>query len=157
MTRLTRMSSGAEDVSGAVTTRPATPARSTRRGGPPQDTGPSLEDSIRDAEHRNLDFPAAERASYVRAMVARATDLKRSGRSAEQIREQLPEFARDYQHLFDMITADGGYDTGHLNMMLTMLERMGQGNLTHHQATVIVGDRTMKKFVRPSDGKGASS
>jgi hypothetical protein len=106
---------------------------------------------MRDAESRPLDFPAAERAAYVRTMVARVADLKRQGRSTEQIREQLPEFARDYQHLFEMVTAREGYDATHLNMMLAMLDRMGQGNLTHHQATMIVGDRTMKKFVRPSD------
>ncbi len=131
--------------------------RNRRRLGPPEDTGPTLEESLRDAEHRGLDFPAAERAAYVRAMVARTGELKRAGRSLEEIRQLLPEFARDYQHLFEMVTASEGYDATHLNMMLTMLDRMGQGNLTHHQATVIVGDRTMKKFVRPSNKEGASS
>lgn len=128
-----------------------------RRQGPPEDTGPTLEESLRDAEHRGLDFPAAERAAYVRAMVARVGELKRAGRSVEDIRQLLPEFARDYQHLFEMVTAAEGYDTTHLNMMLTMLDRMGQGNLTHHQATVIVGDRTMKKYVRPSNKGGNST
>lgn len=150
------MSSGGEsnvsDASGAIQRIGRV---SSRRQGPPQDTGPSLEDSLRDAEGRSLDFPAAERATYVRAMVARVADLKRQGRTVEEIREQLPEFARDYQHLFEMVTASEGYDASHLNMMLAMLDRMGQGSLTHHQATVIVGDRTMKKFVRPSGERPA--
>lgn len=130
----------------------------TRRGprsGPPQDTGPSLEDSLREAEARTLDFPAAERATYVRAMVSRTLQFKQEGRSIDAIRTALPEFVRDYGHLFEMITGEDGFDTNHLHMMLTMLDRMGQGSLTHHQATTIVGDRTMKKFVRPSgDGQG---
>lgn len=145
MARQTRMSSGQQDASGSR------PGRG-RRNGPPQDSGPGLEDSLREAEGRSLDFPAAERATYVRAMVARVADLKAQGRSKDAIREQLPEFARDYQHLFEMVTASEGYDSTHLNMMLAMLDRMGQGSLTHHQATVIVGDRTAKKFVRPSAG-----
>jgi len=89
-------------------------------------------------------------------MVARVADLRDQGRSKDAIREQLPEFARDYQHLFDTVTASEGYDAAHLNMMLTLLERMGHGSLTHHQATVIVGDRTAKKFVRPSAGASGS-
>jgi hypothetical protein len=140
------------DISGSAAAVTTPSAR--RKRGPPQDTGPSLEDSIREAESRALDFPAAERASYVRAMVSRTLQFKREGRSIEAIREALPEFARDYGHLFEMITGEEGFDANHLNMMLTMLDRMGQGSLTHHQATTIVGDRTMKKFVRPSDGQG---
>lgn len=150
MARQTRMSSGAaSDISGA-----ALSGNSSRRraAGPPQDSGPGLEDSLREAEGRTLDFPAVERATYVRAMVARVADLKAARRSKDEIREQLPEFARDYQHLFEMVTASEGYDSAHLNMMLAMLDRMGQGSLTHHQATVIVGDRTAKKFVRPAAG-----
>lgn len=143
------MSSGQQDASGSQPSR-------QRRAGPPEDSGPGLEDSLREAEGRSLDFPAAERAAYVRAMVTRVTDLKAQGRSTDAIREQLPEFARDYQHLFEMVTASEGYDSTHLNMMLTMLDRMGQGSLTHHQATVIVGDRTAKKFVR-SAGAGAGA
>lgn len=147
------MSSGAGETN-QVDASGSTVARRSRRQGPPQDTGPSLEDSMREAESRTLDFPAADRAAYVRAMVARVADLKRQSRNTEEIREQLPEFARDYQHLFEMVTAREGYDATHLNMMLTMLDRMGQGNLSHHQATMIVGDRTMKKFVRPAGGQG---
>ena len=148
------MSASGNDISGSVTLAAPVRTQRTARTGPPQDTGPSLEDSLREAEVRPLDFPAAERAAYVRAMVTRTLQFKREGRSIEAIREALPEFARDYGHLFEMITGEDGFDTNHLNMMLTMLDRMGQGSLTHHQATTIVGDRTMKKFVRPSDGSG---
>ena len=145
------MSASGNDVSGSA----VIPVRRQQTArGPPKDTGPSLEDSLREAEARTLDFPAAERANYVRAMVSRTLQFKQEGRSLAAIREALPEFVRDYGHLFEMITGEDGFDTNHLQMMLTMLDRMGQGGLTHHQATTIVGDRTMKKFVRPSDGQG---
>jgi len=48
-------------------------------GNPP--AGPSIEDSIRDAQTRSLDFPATERASYIRAMVKRTQELQAAGRS----------------------------------------------------------------------------
>ena len=130
------------------------PISGNKRPGP-RDTGPSIEDSLRDAEHRTLDFPAAERAIYIRAMVTRAQELKASGRSIDQIKEQLPEFSRDYSHLFDTVTRSEEYDASTLNTMLAMLDRMGQGGLNHHQATVIVGQRLAQKHIRP-DGSASS-
>ena len=61
----------------------------------PVDTGPTIQESIRDAESRPLDFPAKERAIYIRAMVERARDFLDAGRSVEDIKTLLPEFARD--------------------------------------------------------------
>ena len=81
-----------------------------RRRGPPKDTGPSIEEAIQQAETRSLDFPATERATYVRAMVKRVHELKAAGRSIHQITEQLPEFKRDHPYLFEMITEHDDYD-----------------------------------------------
>lgn len=117
-----------------------------RRRGPPQDTGPTFQESMAAAQTRGLDFPAAERASYVRAMVKCAIEYKEEGRSIAEIRERLPEFVRDYPNLFEMVTQEGGYDRNNLQTMLTMLERMGAGNLNQHQATVIVGQRLAQKY-----------
>ena len=121
---------------------------SGNRPGPPPDTGPSIEDSIRDAQARSLDFPATERATYIRAMVHRAQEFREQDMAADEIKEKLPEFARDYPHLFDSaITPD--FDQGTLQTMLAMLERMGQGTLNHHQATVIVGKKLAQKYIKP--------
>ena len=121
----------------------------SRPRGPPADTGPSIEDAIRDAQNRSLDFPAAERASYVRTMVNRVKELQAAGRSTLEIKELLPEFRRDHPYLFEMITDHPDYDIGSLNTMLAMLDRMGQGSLNHHQATVIVGQRLAQKYIQP--------
>lgn len=115
----------------------------------PED-GPSIEEAISDAQSRPLDFPAAERAVYVRSMVKRVQELKSSGRTAYEIKNLLPEFVRDHPYLFEMITEHDDFDQASLNTMLTMLERMGQGSINHHQATVIVGQRLAEKFIKKS-------
>lgn len=120
--------------------------------GPPRDTGPSIEDSLREAERRSLDFPAAERAIYIRAMVKRTQELRAAGRSLDDIKALLPEFVRDYPHLFETVTGSE-FDQNTLQTMLLMLDRMGEGQLNHHQATVIVGKRLAQKYIRPEEQK----
>lgn len=124
---------------------------SGNRPGPPADTGPSIEEAIAEARERPLDFPAKERAAYVRAMVKRVKELQASGRTAYEIEQQLPEFKRDHPYLFEMITDNDSYDVASLNTMLAMLDRMGDGGLNHHQATVIVGQRLASKYIQPGD------
>ena len=118
--------------------------------GKPDDKGPSIEEAITEAQSRTLDFPATERAVYVRAMVKRVKELQIAGRTAYQIRELLPEFARDHPYLFEMITENPGFDQASLNTMLARLERMGEGSMNHHQATVIVGQRLAEKYIKKS-------
>jgi hypothetical protein len=125
-------------------------------GNRPPDMGPSIEESLRDAESRSLDFPAMERAVYVRAMATRVGELRNMNRSVDEIKALLPEFARDYPHLFETLTG-ADYDPSTLQSMLALLERMGNGSLNHHQATVIVGKRLAQKYIRPDGSASASS
>ena len=115
-------------------------------------TGPSIEDSIRDAQARSLDFPATERASYIRAMVKRTQELQAAGRSLDEIKTLLPEFVRDYPHLYETIVGSA-FDPNTLQTMLAMLDKMGNGQLNHHQATVIVGQRLAQKYIQPDEQK----
>jgi hypothetical protein len=115
---------------------------------PPEEQGPSIQEALQQAESRPIDFPAAERATYIRAMVKRAAEYKSAGRSIQDIRTLLPEFHRDYPYLFDMVLLEENFDQANLNTMLAMLDRMGQGNLNHHQATVIVGQRLAQKYIQ---------
>ena len=118
--------------------------------GPPRDTGPSFQESLREAESRGVEFPAKERATYIRAMIKRVTDFKKEGKTTEEIQERLPEFAKEYPHLFVMLTQEGGYDASNLQTMLAMLDKMGQGNINTHQASVIVGQRLASKYFHPT-------
>jgi hypothetical protein len=82
-------------------------------------------------------------------MVTRVQELKTSGRTQKEIEEQLPEFKRDHPYLFEMVVEHDDYDRGSLQTMLTMLHRMDEGSLNHHQATVIVGQRLASKYIQP--------
>ena len=114
----------------------------------PVDNGPTIQESIRDAQSRPLDFPAKERALYIRAMIERTRDFLAAGRTVEDIKTLLPEFARDYPHLFETATGPD-FDPSTLQTMLVMLDRMGDGSLNHHQASVIVGKRLAQKYIQP--------
>jgi hypothetical protein len=49
-----------------------------------------------------------------------------------------------------MLTKPGGYDKKSLQVMLTMLDQMGTGNLTQHQASVIVGQKLADTYIKPN-------
>ncbi len=117
-----------------------------RSRGPPRSEGESIEDATARAVNAPTLFNPKERAAYVRAMVARVLEYRRERKSAEDIRERLPEFAEEYKHLFEMLTAPEGFDQQNLTVMLAMLDRMGQGALTQHEASVIVGKRLFDKY-----------
>ena len=119
--------------------------------GPPAHTGPTIQEAIAEARTRPLDFPAKERATYVRAMVKRIKELKAAGRTVKQIEEQLPEFKRDHPYLFEMVTENDSYDEASLETMLSMLDRMGDGGLNHHQAATIVGQRLASKYFHAAE------
>jgi hypothetical protein len=119
---------------------------SGNRRGPPRTEGESIEDATARAVNAPTLFNPKERAAYVRAMVNRVIEYRRERKSAEDIRERLPEFAEEYKHLFEMLTAPEGFDQQNLTVMLAMLDRMGQGGLTQHEASVIVGKRLFDKY-----------
>lgn len=131
------MNSGS-DISGAHA--------GVNRRGPPRAEGESIEDATTRAVNAPTLFNPKERASYVRAMVARVLEYRRERKTAEDIRERLPEFAEEYKHLFEILTAPEGFDQHNLTVMLAMLDRMGHGGLTQHEASVIVGKRLFDKY-----------
>lgn len=106
-------------------------------------------EAMEEAANRPLDFDAKTRAMYVRNCVKDVEDCQSQGLSIEQIKEKVPLFARDYKHLFEMITNPRGYNKQDLKTMLAMLDRMGEGTLTQHQASVIVGKRIAEQYIKP--------
>jgi len=48
--------------------------------------------------------------------------------------------------LFEMITQPEGYDKAQLQGMLALLDKMGTGRLTQHQASVVVGKQILEKY-----------
>ena len=101
----------------------------------------NIRDAIAEAESTPLGFSPKERAAFVRSMVATITGLRDQGKSADDIQQQFPEFARDYKNLFETITAPSGYDKQNLKVMLALMDRMGDGQLSQHQSSVIIGKK----------------
>ena len=71
------------------------------------------------------------------------------------IREKVPDFIEKYPELFKKII--NKQDLGPIQSMLAMLDRMGEGNISQHQASVIIGKKLVDRFVTPQLNGGGSS
>lgn len=107
----------------------------------------SIDEATREAESRTLDFDPKVRARFVREMLIDTTRYMSQGLTEQEIREKLPEFAERYPELFQKIIK--GEDLSPIQSMLAMLDRMSEGNITQHQASVIIGKKLVDKFVNP--------
>lgn len=103
-----------------------------------------------EAANRPLDFEPKARAQYVRDSIELVEKYQVEGFTTEEIQAKVPLFAKDYKNLFEMITQPGGYNKQSLKTMLAMLDRMGSGELTQHQASVIVGERLADTYIKPN-------
>jgi hypothetical protein len=113
----------------------------------------SYQQAAEEASSRSLDFDPKVRARFIREML---TDIPRwmtQGLTEEQIREKVPEFAEKYPELFTKIIQK--QDLSPIQSMLVMLDRMGEGSLTQHQASVIIGKKLVDKFVNPQLNGGS--
>lgn len=114
----------------------------------------NLRDSIAEAEAAPLSFMPKERAIYVRSMIATIETLQEQGKTVEEIKERVPEFVRDYKNLFEAATDPSGYSKQNLKIMLALLDRMGEGSLSQHQASVIVGKKLADQYITPQVNEG---
>lgn len=106
-------------------------------------------EAMEEAANRPLDFQPKERAQYVRDSIALIETYQSQGLTTKQIEEKVPTFVRDYKNLFEMVTMPGGYNKQSLKTMLAMLDRMGTGELSQHQASMIVGQRLADTYIKP--------
>jgi len=90
-------------------------------------------------------------------MVDTISNLYSQGKPVDEIQQLYPEFARDYKNLFEAITSPSGYDKQNLKVMLAMLERMGNGQLSQHQASVIIGKKLADQYITPTIGPSGSN
>lgn len=106
-------------------------------------------EAMEEAANRPLDFDPKTRAKYVRDSVKDVEEFQKQGLTPEQIKDKMPLFVRDYKNLFEMLTNPRGYNKQDLKTMLAMLDQMGEGNLTQHQASVIIGKRLAEQYIKP--------
>jgi len=107
----------------------------------------SYEQAAAEASSRSLDFDPNVRARFIREMLNDIPRWMAQGLTEEQIREKVPEFAEKYPELFQKIITK--QDLSPIQSMLAMLDRMGEGNITQHQASIIIGKKLVDKFVNP--------
>ncbi len=105
-----------------------------------------------EAANRPLNFEPKARAKYVRDSIDLIERCQANHMTLDEMKQvkDLELFIRDYKNLFEMVTQPGGYNKQSLKTMLAMLDRMGTGELTQHQASVIVGERLADTYIKPN-------
>lgn len=106
----------------------------------------NIREAVAEAQNAPVKFDPKSRAKYIRDTVKEIEEYQRDRLTVEEIKVRVPSFARDYKNLFEELTAPGGYNKQSLTTMLAMLDRMGSGDLTQHQASVIVGQRLAQTY-----------
>jgi hypothetical protein len=122
---------------------------------PPPIERKSYTDASNEASSRSLDFDPNVRARFIREMIRDIPIWLNQGLTEEQIQEKAPEFAEKYPELFQKIIKK--QDLSPIQSMLAMLDRMGDGSISQHQASIIIGKKLVDKFVNPQlNGSGSS-
>lgn len=94
-------------------------------------------------------FNATERSSFVKTHVEKISKMIKEKHSLDDIKAVFPEFCEQYPNILEMITRPGGYDQRSLDMMIKMLEKMGQGAKSQHEASIQVGQHLLNTYVKP--------
>ena len=120
---------------------------SNRRNELPAVQRQSMNEAVAEAEARGIEYDPNERARYVRRMLQDIALWMSNGDSEETIKSRVPQFVDNYPELFKKLM--NKEDLAPIQSMLAMLDRMGEGKLSQHQASVIVGQKLVDKFVTP--------
>lgn len=107
----------------------------------------SILEAAEEAKTAPTKFLAKERSTYVEDRIREVMRLREVGKNADEIRELMSRFAEDYPTLF-LKACEPGFDQAQLRVMLSLLNRMGDGSLTQHQASMIVGQRLVDRYVK---------
>lgn len=107
----------------------------------------SITEATAEAESRALEYDPNTRARYVRQMVQDVALWISHGDSEETITSRVPDFVEHYPELFKKLLAKE--DLAPIQSMLAMLDKMGEGRLSQHQASVIIGKKLVDRYVTP--------
>ncbi len=107
----------------------------------------SVQESMAEAANRPLDFNPASRAQTIRESVLGIKRMIAADKTESEIRSQYQDFSMSFPELFKKLIA--GEDISHLTSMLHMLDKMSTGDLSQHQASMIVGTRLAERFLPP--------
>jgi hypothetical protein len=103
--------------------------------------------SMEEAANRPLEYDPTTRAQYIRTMLHDITKMIASGESEESIRSKVAPFIEQYPELFKKLIKKE--DLTPIHDMLRLLDDMGKGKLSQHQASVVVGKSLVDRYVTP--------
>jgi hypothetical protein len=106
-----------------------------------------MEEATAEAEARPIEYDPAARAQYIRSMIRDVPKWLAEGQTEEMIKQRVPDFVESYPELFKKLIQQR--DMAPIHSMLTMLDRMAEGRLSQHQASVIVGKKLVDRYVTP--------
>jgi hypothetical protein len=107
----------------------------------------SIAEATAEAEARPLEYQPAQRAAYIRGMLRDIALWMAQGDTEEVIRGRVPDFIEAYPELFKKIIQR--QDLSPIQNMLRMLDRMAEGRLNQHQASIAVGKTLVDRYVTP--------
>jgi hypothetical protein len=105
----------------------------------------SVQSAMSDAQTRTLDFDPATRTKYIRDNVRDIIAMISDDATVGEIKAKYSAFANSHPELFRKLI--GGEDLSNLTSMLAMMDQMAQGNLSHHQASMVVGTRLAERYL----------
>jgi hypothetical protein len=94
-------------------------------------------------------FNATERSKFIKDHINKITKMIQTSYKIEDIKSVFPEFCEMYPNILEMITRPNGYDKRSLDMMIIMLEKMGEGVKSQHEASIHVGQHLLNSYVKP--------
>lgn len=115
----------------------------------------TMDEATAEAESRPLDYDPNVRATYIRNMMRDITLWMGQGDSEDAISQRVPDFVERYPELFKKLV--NRQDLTPIHSMLAMLDRMGEGNLSQHQASIIIGKKLVDRYVTPQLSSSSSS
>lgn len=114
---------------------------------PPKMEKKTLTESIAEAESKPIGFEPEARSKFIRENIERIIQYKKDGIDEKDIFKHCSEFAEQFPELFKKIIS--GDDMSTLNVMLSMLDKMGQGSISQHQASVVIGKKLANEYITP--------
>lgn len=105
----------------------------------------SVQSAMSEAQSRPLDFDPVTRTKYIRDNVRDIIAMISDDATVGEIKAKYGAFANSHPELFRKLI--GGEDLSNLTSMLAMMDQMAQGNLSHHQASMVVGTRLAERYL----------
>ena len=93
---------------------------------------------------------AAARSIFINDNIRIIKSFKEQGKTAEEVKNEVPVFCRDYPALYKMLFKIDIGNEAALRTMLAMLDRMGRGEMTQDQASGVIGQRLYDTYIKPN-------